>query len=361
MPTSRIKLKRTPAEEEEREWRKARRAARKAHEAAGPSRYRASVKYRFKRHDSLGHSPSRDGHQRSLYSPEPPLDDMPVDDAPLPPHKSMAELRAEIEEAHFRAKLFDASLGDDDDRLDALEASFNAYVPPRWSHYSTSTPGAGPSAPKTSDSLDDDPSQMNDDQYAEWIRKGMWARSHQAEEDARQRHAKELEAKKERARQARKEIEREERENERRREAKRAEREARNRQEAWSTYRALWTSLTDTAASLSVAAGSESTSSSRSLMRFDSLPWPIYPPPKDLESVTKEAVSSFLLSSSHSIDKSRKQRIREALLSYHPDRYIGRYLVAIEPSDHGLVQETVVRVTTILNALMEDNAASKHS
>jgi hypothetical protein len=283
----------------------------------------------------------------------------------------MTDLRAEIEEAHFRAKLFDAAMGEDYERLDALEASFNAYIPPRWS---SATPRTGGASAGSHFHSSDDPSQMTDEQYSEWIRKGMWARSHRAEVEEQERRAKEREAQKVRAREARRQVEQEEKEYENRREAKRLEKARRAKEEAWTSYRALWDILSGVAALLNAAVASNEAKGTSSARRQDSvdamlasrppltfreLPWPTHPPPKQPDDITKEGISSFLFASHHSVNKSRKQRIREALLAYHPDRYVGRYLSAIDVSHRTLVQEAVVRVTTMLNALMEEAANPK--
>jgi hypothetical protein len=72
-------------------------------------------------------------------------------------------------EESFQEKLWDA-LGDDD-RLDGIEARLNeyAYVPRRWRGVSPQT-----YSPDATGGLDDDPNFMNDDEYAEWVRVGIW-------------------------------------------------------------------------------------------------------------------------------------------------------------------------------------------
>lgn len=347
--TVKIKLKRTPQEEEERQWRKARRAARKAKEA-GSSRFQSS--------SSRAHERT---HQRSMHSRSTsPIQDNDLDwkekpqplrdsDIPymFPPHQTLADLRRELEEARFRDKLFDAM--DDDDRLDRLEASLNAHIPSRYSDQhqrqhqsSSSTTGL-------------DPSQMNDEEYAEWIRKGMWERTHKSEVDAETQREREREQRRERDRRARDEIEREEKEREVKRRRIREEKEKRRKQDAYRDYKTRWDHLTRTAASI---ASSSSSSSSLNLLPLTSLPWPTFLPLSTVDDLTKDSISSFLLASDHidARDKTRKQRIREALLAYHPDRYVGRYLMAIEEGERDRVRELVVRITTLLNALAEDEA-----
>lgn len=344
-----LKLKQTPQDEEERQWRKARRAARKAQEAAGSSRYRSSGRYDLRRSRSRSVSPGP--HHHHDHPDRHPLEDE-FNAHHLPP-ESLQQLKAEIEEARFRSKLFNAM--EDDQRLDALEASFNAYIPGRWS-----SPGAGPSS-SSNDAAAPDPNIMTEEQYAEWIRQGMWRRTHRTEVEAQERREKEREAQKEKERVARKVIEKEEHEREARRTAARAAKERDRRAAAWSTYRRLWDVLAATAASMGADPAAEpdddaSMTPARPPLTFAELPWPTYPSPAHPDALTKESVSSFLLSPDHSPEKSRKQRIREALLAYHPDRYFGRYMVAIRPSHQTAVRDAVVKITTMLNSLAEDDA-----
>lgn len=83
------------------------------------------------------------------------------------------QLRAEMEDMQFREKLFDAFA--DDERLDSLEARLNdfAHVPERWRTTSTST-RARFNAFENDDWLKMDPQMMDDEEYAEWIRMGMY-------------------------------------------------------------------------------------------------------------------------------------------------------------------------------------------
>ena len=86
-------------------------------------------------------------------------------------------LKVEMEERHFREKMFDA-LGEDE-RLDDLEARLNgfAHIPEHWN--SSSTTGLGKVKTRAhvydnDDYLKMDPSVMDDEEYVEWIRIGMY-------------------------------------------------------------------------------------------------------------------------------------------------------------------------------------------
>ena len=129
-----LRLKRTPVDQAEHDLRKARKAAKKA----------ASRPYLSQDSNFLdpGASTSRHGPRA-----------------------------APVTDDSFHERLWDAF--GDDDRLDSIEAQLNeyAYVPRRWR-------GASPH-PSDPHSMDgglenNDPALMNDDEYAEWMRVGMW-------------------------------------------------------------------------------------------------------------------------------------------------------------------------------------------
>jgi len=132
-----LRLKRTPAEQAERDLRKARRAAKKA--------------------TSKQYLPQDAG----VDSEDPFLD-------PGPSTSRHGARTDPSTEDSFHEKLWDAFC--DDDRLDTVEARLNEYahIPRRWR-------GVSPQAYATDRGLDaDDPALMNDDEYSEWVRAGMW-------------------------------------------------------------------------------------------------------------------------------------------------------------------------------------------
>jgi hypothetical protein len=64
---------------------------------------------------------------------------------------------------------------------------------------------------------------------------------------------------------------------------------------------------------------------SDAILFFSNIPWPTVRAPRGPDDITKEAVASLVLSSSHSHDKNVKARLRELLLLWHPDKFVGRY------------------------------------
>ncbi|PVF97061.1 hypothetical protein CPB86DRAFT_786404 [Serendipita vermifera] len=176
---------------------------------------------------------------------------------------------------------------------------------------------------------------MNEDEYAEWIRRGMWERRHKKEmeeEQRQQRLREERKAKAERDRRRQRQ-----REDEARQKARDLASQELNK--AFDSYLSAWASL-------------GSRSSDRPL-RFNDIPWPMTPSPSSPEQITKEAISSFLLSTSHSSDRPRKQRIRDALFLYHPDRFEKWVSMIADPEQESMTREAAGKVVRFLNSLAE--------
>ncbi|KAF8756608.1 hypothetical protein RHS01_04474 [Rhizoctonia solani] len=211
----RLHMKETPAEREEQEER--------AQEKAVPFPSRRNKK----RHESI-----------------PPFDEYIEEDSRAPPASAtkvdMDALRAEMEEREFREKLFDAM-------------GMMLVERPTSSH------------------LRDDPSMMDDDQYAEWIREGMWRRTHKAEVEAQERAEEERKRKKEREKARREETRRMERED--------SERRSRRKHAKEGVSPLLWGFRSPVALSPSASTTSDS------------------------DALSKQTVSAFLLSPLHSIGK----------------------------------------------------------
>ena len=146
----RLRLKRTPAEQAEHDLRKARKAAKKA--TSKQRGARDSEEARTSKHSGGLNAES------DFTFPDPG------------PSTSHYYARATAEDERFQQKLWDA-LDENDDRLDGIEARLNEYahVPRRWRgvglrEYDLDSTGE----------LDEDPRFMNDDEYAEWVRVGIW-------------------------------------------------------------------------------------------------------------------------------------------------------------------------------------------
>lgn len=138
--TKKLHLKRTPEEEHQRARRKAYKAAQRA------------AKRKNRSDDHVAGSSSRKKEHLSS-------DDDEYGPSPSSHKPDYDTIRAELEEMRFREKMWDAL--EDDERLDGINTRFSGYahIPDRWSR----------------DEHDlANPQYMGDDEYAEWVREGMW-------------------------------------------------------------------------------------------------------------------------------------------------------------------------------------------
>ena len=124
-------------------------------------------------------------------------------------------------------------------------------------------------------------------------------------------------------------------------EAERARREEEERA-AWDRYESRWNEL------LSSEASSEP-------LTFESIPWPLTSPPRNVEELRPARITVFILSSQHSRGQSMKDRVRHALRRWHPDRF-GRILARVREEDRAMVEEGVGIVARCLNGLLERTA-----
>jgi hypothetical protein len=193
-----LHLKRTPEEEAARQWRK------KQKRDKSKRRHHSSYTHDHSNSDISSHKHSRrnttDSNNRKWGAGDDNDDDMeyilhpnmadsssvpfnpafdPNEDQYKPDYEA---IRAELEEQRFREKMCGAF--EDDERLDSLEAQLNdfAHVPERWRTGRTSKAKLGKVYEDDEEAggiLNMDPRYMDDEEYAEWIRAGMyrWATS----------------------------------------------------------------------------------------------------------------------------------------------------------------------------------------
>ncbi|KAG2750858.1 hypothetical protein P692DRAFT_20831522 [Suillus brevipes Sb2] len=353
---AKLHLKRTPAEEAERALRKARKAAatarKRSHLSEGAGEHGESSSKRRRREDDI-HSEL----DEEVYGPPPPPS---LSSAHKPDYDIIL---SELEDARFREKMWDALR--DDERLDSIDARFNdyAHVPDRWR--------ANPASHgNPEDQTDMDPRFMDDDAYAEWIRAGMWRRKHarQYEEEARRKAEKA--ARSARKKEMKAEMAKLEKAAEERRKQKKRERESQREENARAEYDRRWKDLLDP--------NTRHTSS----LSFGDIPWPLFVPVthsdtahSDSSSITLEhftaaAISAFLIPIStisalaqdvgvclptHDRDKKeKKEKLRETMLRFHPDKFEGRVMRKIIETDKDRVREAVGQVARVLNTLMEE-------
>ena len=347
-----LHLKRTPAEEEERAQRKARKAKRKEDKRLG------------QKYDLHGSSSTfaRDNHHRSKRRATDTGED-PSYDTDYESDDRLGWLeeqqRRKREEEEFQQRLWD-ELGQQE-RLDNLTNNLNSYshIPHRWKSGGTAD---------LEDAVYNDPNSMDDERYAEWIREGMWkyvtfapcescfpsrkalARKRNAEAYQEQlRKLAEEEARKKRVEQlASERARRETREADERRRRKRS-REGRAKQNARDDYETRWDTL---------LSPNETTDR---FLTFQDIPWPChaaYSTSDDrhfsLDGLTIDSISEFLFRSAKEPTESPQKikAIRETLLRFHPDKFEGRVMSRVSEADKARVQDGIGIVVRTLNEMM---------
>lgn len=368
MPPGKLRMKRTPEEQTAHDLRKAQKGARKASTRASSSRTHSTSpprpKKRRKRDDHGFVHPVSDFDDKPSH-PYGPQRDQPGPSRHHREHKPDWDyIRAQEEEERFRDKLWGAL--DDDERLDGVEARLNSYahIPRRW---------RSGGMDRMEDDMDIHPQYMEDEDYTEWIRVGMWRyvllfnhvddaskhlslhfrRKHAAEHAEQVRIQAEREARLEKERTLRAETAKLQRaEEDERRRRKSAKQETRLR-DARASYDVKWKALLNNA---------EDSDGPRKLLSFEDIPWPILNSPASSESLTAEAVLAFLLpstfdhsnmtSNQETTTRLRKERLRETLLRFHPDKFEGRILQRVEAIHRERVKEAADKLVRVVNSLM---------
>ena len=109
--------------------------------------------------------------------------------------------------------------------------------------------------------------------------------------------------------------------------------------EAWNSYESMWAAI----------------SASSEPLCFRDIPWPLLATPTRVEDLTPENIANFLLHPVHSSNYSRRERIRTALLRWHPDRF-RRVLGRVDDSERSMVEEGVGVIARCLNELLAKEA-----
>ncbi|KAF9529712.1 hypothetical protein CPB83DRAFT_789492, partial [Crepidotus variabilis] len=276
-------------------------------------------------------------------------------------------LKAEVEDRRFREKMFDA-LGDDE-RIDGLEARLNdfAHVPEHWRSSSTAGLGKNKTRAQVYDEdefLTMDPSTMDDEEYAEWVRIGMYRSTHAEEYAEQQRKKAERVARKAEEKARRTEAKKMEKLAEEEDKRKKGERNLLKFEHAREEYQRRWIALLASANDIQAQVMDELT--------FRDIPWPVMaayrrpgtrtvgdPGTLVLEDLSSEAISTFLLpvlgsdlKSEEEQKKDRKERLREAILRFHPDKFEGRFMKRVTTKDQEIVRNAIRQVIGVLNSLL---------
>jgi len=166
------------------------------------------------------------------------------------------------------------------------------------------------------------------------------------------------------------------REAEENRKKRKSEKELRHLKYAHEEYKARWQALgigIGVATELNVR--SEPPVEVEFELTFDDIPWPIanahrpkaakggdgrrIRPSVTVDELTTEAVAAFLLYTPDQErvveverKKERRERLREAILRFHPDKFEGRFMRRVKQTDQERVREAIGQVSRVLNSLM---------
>ncbi|ORY70760.1 hypothetical protein BCR35DRAFT_307823 [Leucosporidium creatinivorum] len=349
-----LRMKETPSTVEAAVLKAERRAKRKRAAAAANARPRA---------ESMTPPRSR---------PTPlPTDDLGFDESTIPPDQARKRAyREEEEEAMERQSSFadrlrnaqaeDEGVGFHEEMMYAREAAAFSYGGAAGVAMGLGSAGAGTS-------------RMDEEEYAEYVRAGMWRRKNKEEIERREQLEKERKVKEEKERVEGEKRRREERDKIRRLEERRRANSEKEEKDARAAYEERWKKLLAAppppppTPNPTPPAGSSSTeappAATLAPLRFTSFPWPLYPPMPlpplswpSASQITPTALTTFLLS--HLPSSSRKSTLRQAVLAYHPDRFERLVMRVPEDKDGGTetrerVRELGLRTSQVLNDLMK--------
>ena len=103
---------------------------------------------------------------------------------------------------------------------------------------------------------------------------------------------------------------------------------------AWNSYEHAWASLKE-----------------RPVLYFRTFPWPLLNAPKTVEDLTTSAIGAFVLSP-HTLEKTPRDRLKEQLLRWHPDRFETKVLPKVFLTDREKVKSGAGAVVRGLNELL---------
>jgi hypothetical protein len=109
--------------------------------------------------------------------------------------------------------------------------------------------------------------------------------------------------------------------------------------EAWQSYEDRWAVLSD--------------SNATTRLTFHNIPWPVFSQPASVSHLNSRTIGAFILSSLHEGGGStRRERIRNAMRLWHPDKWMGRYMTKVDPRHAQVVKDGVNAVARALTELL---------
>lgn len=291
-----------------------------------------------------------------------PINVAAVDEELTPPRKGFAKSKysyeynlcdgfdfEEARERDFQDRLQDELQAETQEYMPSQD---DVYIPPRWrnqplsgsSHQArngvTSAQSTNENGAVLTEIILPIDQSLDDEGYAEYVRAGMFKRTHKdamriAEEMARE----EAEREKRRA-EEREKARKLEQERVRRLEEQKSAADAARHRSARETYGTLWKKLLDS-------------SNSNVPLTFDDFPWPF---PAHSPSMAKADIRTFLTLHIAPEDvKGQKQALRAAVLAYHPDRF-SRFVERVSEvkGERQRIREMGLRISQTLNELLAE-------
>ena len=187
-------------------------------------------------------------------------------------------------------------------------------------------------------------SGMDEEEYAEWVRMGMYRKTHKAELERQEKVRKERQEReriKEEARETARRVERRRMEKIRQEKGKAVEDRKRAQRDR---YRSRWASIGEVGGDIEEAE-----------LTFGDIPWPVYASPtvvlEDLEMDPVRAFFEAIAADRGEGDDELKKVLRDAIRAFHPDRFFARILPRVSERDREMVKEGVEVCSRIINAL----------
>lgn len=94
-------------------------------------------------------------------------------------------------------------------------------------------------------------------------------------------------------------------------------------------------------------------------LSWNYLPWPTLKPPRTIDDLTKAAISTYVLHPNHPSKKSDKERIKEQIRRWHPDRFNTVQLGKVPEDEREKVHEGAGIVARHLNELLSSAQGSE--
>ena len=94
------------------------------------------------------------------------------------------------------------------------------------------------------------------------------------------------------------------------------------------------------------------------MLSWHTFPWPMLRPPNEPEQLTYLEIQVYVLSPHQPGDKTPKERIKDLLRKWHPDRFETKVLPRVREEEREQVKEGAGNVARHLNKLLSSLSAS---